>query len=218
MRDVDALLAEAADQLDKVRDLYEDSLRAQQVPAELQVKIKNVLENQRSALEYVAHAIVERDGKAGSLAYFPLAASSDKFAAGFDRQMAGVAATRPDIRDAIEASQPYQPGYEWLRQLQYLTNENKHRTLTPQTRTETHRRSAAGGRVTWNPSAVTFGPGVTIGGQPVDPATQRTVDTTEIIYVDWLFADLHVSALRTLERIQERLPVLLDEICQVTGL
>lgn len=218
MRDIDALIAEADSQLSDVRGLYEASLRAQEVTSTLQVKIKNVLENQRSALEYLAHAIVERDGKAGARSYFPLASASDKFPDLFESQMKGVAGKRPDIRDAIEQRPPYQQGYEWLGQLGYLTNENKHRVLSPQTRTETHRRSAAGGAVTWDPSSVKFGSGVSIGGQQVDPLTQRTADTIDLIYVDWLFEQLGVSALGTLDRIQGGLPTMVAEICHVAGL
>ena len=70
--DIDALLEDADEQLERVRDLYEKSLREKEVPTKLKTRIKNVVENQRSALEYLAHAIYERhgDGK-GAKSYYP---------------------------------------------------------------------------------------------------------------------------------------------------
>jgi len=53
---------------------------------------------------------------------------------------------------------------------------------------------------------VRFGSGVSIGGVPVDPRTQRPIShpsqvVTEIVYVDWRFTDPNVSVLPTLEKI-----------------
>src|SRR5918912_1303759 len=99
-----------------------------------------------------------------------------------------------------------------------LTNENKHRRLTPQEKTRNRRvrvDTAGGGAVEWTPGpgaaevgfgeggsiefgpgggisfgpgGVRFGPGVSIGGVPVDPRTQRpapspTQTVTDTIYV-----------------------------------
>ncbi len=69
---VDALLADAEEQMAAVRSLYDTSLTEKQVIRGLQVRIKNVLENQRSALEYVAHAVVVLAGGNGSRCYFPV--------------------------------------------------------------------------------------------------------------------------------------------------
>jgi len=244
--DIDALIEDAAEQLDRVRELYEASLRAKEVPAKLRTRIKNVLENQRSALEYMAHAIYEAhgDGK-GKNSYYPVAASLTEFPGYFNKVMSGVATNCPDVRDAIEARQPYRPGYEWLTHLSLLTNENKHRRLTPQTRTETktvETRGPRGGQVgytegvTFLPGgqgisfgpggSISFGPGgsiefgpggTSVSGVPVDPTTQRPVPTpgatvAETVYVDWLFEDPQLSALGTLERIQDSLPSLVDDV------
>lgn len=61
------------------------------------------------------------------------------------RQMPGVAPSLPDVRDEIERHQPYYDGQEWLGHLVTLTNENKHKRLTPQERTETTRLSPGPG-------------------------------------------------------------------------
>lgn len=73
------------------------------------------------------------------------------------------------------------------------------------------------GSVSWG-SGVTFGPGVSIMGEPVDPATQKTASTVVTIYIDWLFADPPVSALQTLETIQKGIRPMLEEVCIAAGL
>jgi hypothetical protein len=218
--DIDALLEDADDQLELIREMYEETLREQEVPRKLMTRIKNVVENQRSALEYLAHQLYENhgDGK-GEKSYFPVATQPTQFGGLFERMLPGVAANCPNVRDAIEARQPYQEGYEWLQHLVLLTNENKHRRLTPQTRSEERRvrvDTPGGGSVEWGPG-VTFGSGVSIGGVPVDPATQRPVPSptqtvTETTYVDWLFEEPPLSALNTLEGIQKELPQLVEDV------
>ena len=126
----------------------------------LKARIENVLENQRSACEYSAHAIVERHGNPKRDSYYPIARSPSGFPGSFRRTLPGVKSTK--VREAIEARQPYQQGYEWLGHLATLINENKHRRLTPQTRTE-HRRIRAesgGSAIEWSPENVQFGSGV----------------------------------------------------------
>jgi hypothetical protein len=218
--DIDAVVEHAQEQLELVGSIYESALQEQQVNSTLQVRIKNVVENQRSALEYVAHAIYAGygDGK-GARSYYPLAVVDKKFPTLFDRLLPGVAATCPAVRDAIEARQPYQGGYEWLHHLSLLTNENKHRRLTPQARTETRRvrvETVGGSRVEYG-EGVRFGSGVLIGGVPVDPNTQLPVPSpqqsvTVTTYVDWLFEEPPLSALGTLQRIQGALPSLIDDV------
>jgi hypothetical protein len=123
-----------------------------------------------------------------------------------EKQIKGLAAKKPKIAAAFERHQPYQPEKAELGYLHALARVNKHRDFTPQTRTEHRRVEAefAGGSVSWDPAAVSFGSGVFIGGVPVSPATQRPVPhptqtVKDTIYVDWRFRELQVSVLPTLE-------------------
>lgn len=61
--DARALVREAARQTGEVRDLYEAGPRSQILDPGLRPRVKNALENQRSALEYLAHvsATVENE-------------------------------------------------------------------------------------------------------------------------------------------------------------
>lgn len=227
MRDIEALLAEAAGQMVSVRELYAASLRASEVAPGLQTKIKNVLENERSALEYLAHDVVERFGESGAKCYFPIVTTPEDFPARFDKTMRGVAAARPDIRDAVEERQPYNGGYEWLGHLATLTNENKHQRLSAQERVEaTELRPGPGGtgiigtptggaiRLEGSVSLVTSdGGSMSFGDGPV---TFQNVQRT--VLVDWIFADLGVTALGTLETVFKQLPALVADIAGIAGL
>lgn len=206
-------------ELAKVRQLYESSLQAKEPSEELQTTIKHVVEDQRSSLDHVATAINEKFGTKGKQVYFPYAHDPGKFQGFFDQNFPKLATFQPDICAAMERHQPYQPGHEWLAHLVSLTNENKHRDLTPQTKTETVVKAVTkgSGSVSWG-SGVTFGPGVSIMGEPVDPATQKTASTVVTIYIDWLFADPPVSALQTLETIQKGIRPMLEEVCIAAGL
>ena len=203
----------------RVGKLYGASLRAREPSEELQTTITEVVEHQRAALDYVATAIYEKFGKKGTKVYFPYAQNPAKFPDYFEKNLPKLAATQPGIFTAIERHQPYQPGHEWLGHLVTLTNESKHRDLTPQTKTENVRRSVTKGdaSISWGPG-VTFGSGISIMGEPVDPTTQRTASTVETIYVDWLFADPPVPAFQMLETIQAGIRPMLEEICQSAGL
>jgi len=52
-------------------------------------------------------------------------------------------------------------------------------------------------------------------GEQVDPVTQRTPSTIDVIYVDWLFSDLNVSVLGTLREFATEVPKAINEIRQI---
>jgi hypothetical protein len=217
---IDALIEHAEEQLEQVEAIYGRTLQEKKVSTNLQVRIKNVVENQRSALEYLAHGIYESlgDGKKAN-SYYPIAKEEEDFQGLFGRQLPGVAAKCSAVFEAIAAKQPYEKDFEWLRHLAILTNENKHCRLTPQTRTEVRRVRVdmPAGRVEWAPEGVIFGDGVLFGGVPVNPATQRPIPSshqtvTDVIYVGWLFEEPRLPVLSTLTEIQESLPSLIDDL------
>src|SRR5271165_4267534 len=99
--DIDAVVDDASEQLALVAEMYAGTLEEQKVSAKLRTRIKNIVENQRSALEYLAHAIYEHygDGK-GKKVYYPLANGPTQFPGLFDARVPGVAANCPKVRDA----------------------------------------------------------------------------------------------------------------------
>lgn len=222
MRDVDALLDGASGQLTTVRNLYEATLEKKDA-SPLQVLIKNILENQRSALDYMARAIVERYGKSGGKVYYPMARHPNEFPNLFERNMPGVNALRPDLRNAIKHRQPFRPGYDWLGYLSTLTNENKHKRLTPQTQMQGRKwHTGPGGgvlqvgeRLLWleGGTYVLGDSQLDFHGKPVQAYGIR-----ETRYVDWLFADLGISVIGTLDRIHDSLPYVINDVCDIAGL
>src|SRR6185369_809750 len=99
---------------------------------------KNLLENYRSALEYVAHYVADRCSPRPEpdRVQFPVATPADTvttFEAKLDRWFPGLAASAPDVRAQLVAVQWF-GGHSWLRLLADLTNFNKHHTLSPQHR------------------------------------------------------------------------------------
>lgn len=218
MDEITALLDEADEQLTYIAATYQDSLNQHKLPGLLKVKIKNCIENQRSALDYLGRMVTERYGN-GEFRYYPLAQHPDEFAATMDKNLPGVTAARPDIGEAFERWQPY--GQPWLRTLNQLARGNKHNTFTPQTRRAEPRREVRRGggvAVSWDPGGVKFGSGVSIMDEPVDPATQRTPSTVDVIYVAWFFDDPNVSVIPTLRDFQSKVRALVADIGHVANL
>jgi hypothetical protein len=220
LSDAEHVLDLADEHLSEIESMYQDSLREQEVPGRLQALVRTFIAENRSAMEYVANAVASKHGKAGRSVYWPNAKTADKFTEAFDKSFPDLKDERPEIAAAWEQVQSYQPGYEWIAVLMELARKNGHHELTPQTRMETVRREAhgAGGSVSWDPGGVTFGAGVEIMGQPVDPRTQRTAATQEVVYVDWLFRQPQVSALAALREIKAGMRPMLQEVCSVAGL
>jgi len=227
--DSESVLDKADDQLAEVRQMYEESLQQKQPSGRLLATIKNVLDNQRSALEFIAHAIYEQHGKKGSKCYYPYAHNAAEFNAVFDKNLPGVRAARPDIATAIQAHQPYQAEHGSLGYLVTLSNENKHRNLSPQSRRE-HRRFEVrrdGATMSMDADAYlrgdikfNFGPGVEIriAGHRVNSEAELRAVMQEVIYVDWLFTDTGSSVIATLESIQSTVRQTAEDVSKAAGL
>lgn len=208
--DISALLAKADGQLAQIVREYESSLHKQTIDALLRVDIKNYCENLRSVLDYLAHDIREKfcpTANPKARFYFPILPDATQFSSQSTQWFPGLQIASPALWSELERCQPYQAGQSWLGHINKLNNENKHGALVPQTRQETTRieaNIAGGGSVSWDPASVKFGPGVFIGGVPVDPRTQMPVrdqrlNVTKTIWVDFLFDGIGVSALALLK-------------------
>jgi hypothetical protein len=208
-RDIDALLSRARKDLEVVERDYRDSLHRKVVSADLRIDIKNLCENLRSALDYLAQDIRERHCSAAKKArfYFPILPDRKQFEARMEEWFPGLGKVAPALWTLLESLQPYQQGYEWLNHFNRVNTENKHGQLVEQTRVETPRvtvTTPGGGQVSWDPRAVRFGNGVFVGGVPVDPHTQLpvphpSIQVEKVVWVDFVFAGLGVSALALLQ-------------------
>ncbi len=130
--DIQALLTQAQQQLREVDDKYQSSLTAKSVSLDLKVKIKNLCENLRSVLDYLAHDIRETkcsQPKENDRFYFPILPDRKQFESKMREWFPGLDSTAPDLWSYLESIQPY-PGAqaEWLGELNRVNNENKHST------------------------------------------------------------------------------------------
>lgn len=126
--DIRDLLFDSAEQISAATTLHDGALSDHRQRTRFRTRIKNVLENQRSALDYLAVGIMNKYGTPKGLLYYPLAHSPEKFDSLIDAKMPGVRKTQPFIAAAIKLHQPFD--CEWLRHLSQLTREQKHNRLS----------------------------------------------------------------------------------------
>lgn len=211
-KSIAALLVKAKEQLAKIESEYNACLKQKNIKDELKIDIKNLLENLRSVLDYLAHDIRETHcptAKKDARFYFPILPDAPTFVRQVNQWFPGLQTAKPDLWEYLESVQPYKKkDNAWFGTFNQLNNENKHQDLVEQTRKETNQirvTTQNGGQVAWNPENVKFGPGVYIGGVPVDPRTQLPIahenqKIERIIWVDFLFHGLDVSAIGLLRQ------------------
>jgi hypothetical protein len=161
--DIRALLDDADEQIRLATTLHARALAIPTARGPFKTRVKNVLEAQRSALDYLAVRITERYGTPSKkFIYYPLAQSEPEFPSEMGSKMPGVAAAEPGIAEAIKQFQPFQINGEWLRDLNQLTREQKHNRLSIQLVKQTYQcevtEKATGAMVSWY--GVRFEPGM----------------------------------------------------------
>jgi hypothetical protein len=173
--------------------------------------VKDYLGTLRSALDYL-NSNIPNHGR-----YFPICATATEF----NNQTAALHAT---TRAALEAHQPYNNN-AWLKHLNILNNKSKHLLLVPQKRNEiivtTVSRDNSG--VQWT-QGVSFGPGVSVMGVPIDPSTQLPVpnnvaQTKREIWVSFTFDEsvspelpAGIDALSLLETSLEKIEAVIADV------
>lgn len=208
--DINALLDRADKLFPKMENDYNDSLHSKSISSDIKIDIKDFFGHLRSILDYLAHDIRDKHCPSANSSddlYFPIRSDRTKFDNYINRAYPDLSTNCPDLYAYLESIQFYN-GNDWLSHFNDLNNTNKHEKLVEQTRTETERidvQIKGGGSVNWDPSAVTFGPGVFIGGVPVNPQTQMpqpssSQTVTRQIWVDFKFEDINVSALQLLKQ------------------
>ena len=199
---IEALLRKSQTLFADLKRAYDASLHDKQVREDLKVDIKNIFENLRSCLDYLAHDIFEThcpSTKSSERLYFPIRFTADEFNQALNRGYPGLRKKSIVVCNILESIQPYRD--PWLGQFNRLNNDNKHQDLVEQTRTVSRQVTVSrdGGSVTWGPG-VTFGGQVSVMGVPIDPRTQIPVpnnlaQTQVIMWVDFRFKDNGMSVL-----------------------
>jgi hypothetical protein len=169
--DVLALIAESKEQYMEVKKLYDKSLRDKSL--DIRIKVKNLMENLRSILDYSSHDIYEDVCKPNRQKlnkpdphkiYFPHGRNENDFEKCIAAFLPSLQVVDPSIYSLIRNVQPFVSGSSWICDLCDINNENKHDKLTPQTREEieTYTVEGAQGSV----SILLNNPNVTIASQP----------------------------------------------------
>lgn len=202
-----ALLRKAGSEFNALRKEYEASLHEKVVREDFKVSIKNVFENLRSSLDYLAHDIFETHcstTKKPDKLCFPIRHTPQEFNAAIRKDYPGLPLAAKSVFNLIESIQPYKD--PWLGQFNKLNNHNKHQDLVEQARTEARHVtvSGGGGSVSWTPG-VTFSGNVSVMGVPIDPRTQlpvpnNLVRTQVIVWVDFRFKELDLPVLSFTEQ------------------
>lgn len=160
----DVLLRFADEALDAMQASYLEHGDQQGVPAHSQYLVKRASEDYRSALDWLANAIWVMQGSLGSRSpYYPICKDQKTYEKVLARDFRGLDVSHPELEAVLRASQPYNPGFEGLGHLPELSNGNKHRQFTSQSRTAgNHTQMFFGGM-----GLMSFGPdGMTIGAAP----------------------------------------------------
>jgi len=151
---VTELIEDAKRKLSLIEEEYKNSLKSKVVSASLRISIKNYFENLRSALDYIAHDIydlhihpyrVANGGSRISNVYFPYGKTASRFASGIRKSLPDLESVNNPLYKVLESVQPHSCGDNWLPEFCGITNEKKHDSLTPQTRTETRTLTAKAG-------------------------------------------------------------------------
>ena len=233
--DIDAILLAATQQYETVRQDYERALRDKSL--DLRVPVKNIMENLRSALDYMAHDIYElccQSTRAASgqpdprSIYFPYGMTEVDFKAGVGSSLPDLASIRPDVYKLLISIQPFFCGDAWLYDLCAILNEKKHDRLKAQERleSETYTVESQNGSVTIpvnNPNfKVTSRPGaVKISGVPAEfredgihTAPSDTLKHARTKWVAFIFAGTNVNVIDLLNKAIAGIKSLAEELYQ----
>src|SRR2546421_252253 len=106
---IDALLKHADASVEKLEAEYHKSLHAKSIDAALRIDVKNLCENLRSALDYLAHEIREtfcEPARATAKFYFPILPDRATFDTRVDQWYPGLRSSSPAVLAELEAIQP----------------------------------------------------------------------------------------------------------------
>lgn len=200
---------------------YEISLKNKHVSDKAIQLTHDVCEKLRSALDRTARRyweihvrpVIPEEHRKTATIYFPITPNQSGFDAVLGRwRWKSVREDHQPLYDFLLSKQPFTASVNlWLRTLNDITNQGKHIDLVAQVRKEERRitvQSPGGGSVSWT-SGVVFGSGISIGGAPIDPSTQRIVPTpgyTESIetWVSFIIDGYNVNALGFLEEARKQ--------------
>lgn len=223
----DELLRELEDEYDGCLKTHNITERAQNITHEVLEKLRNALDHtmRRAWEKYIEPSLSEQDRKR-AVVYLPIVSDLHGFRSILGRGfMSDLDKVHKNLYDFLLSKQPFSSKEnQWLKILAEIVGKSKHVQLIPQRRTEEARRikvtgiGGGGGSVSWDPSSVKFGRGVSVVGAPIDPSTQRVVPTPGVteqveIWVSFILEDYGVNALGFCKEVSQKTRALIKELC-----
>ncbi len=221
----DELLRELEDEYKKCLQTQNVTGRAENLTHEVLVKLRSVLDHtmRRAWDKYISPNLSEQDKKRARV-YFPIVDSLNAFRSILGRGcMTNLDKVQANLYDFLLKRQTFSSEEnQWLKLLSEIAVKGKHVQLAPQKRTETRRIKVTGrgGSVSWDPSSVKFGGGVSVVGAPIDPSTQRIIPTPGVteqveIWVSFIFDGYGVNALGFCKEASQKTRALVEEMLGV---
>jgi hypothetical protein len=231
-KDVLALIQESTKQYEEVKELYDKALRDKSL--DIRIKVKNLMENLRSILDYSAHDIYEsvcrgyrqKLGKSDPRnIYFPYGRNENDFNSSIASSLPDLEVLSTPIFSLIKNEQPFISNNPWVCDLCGVNNENKHDRLIPQTREEIETYTVEGNQgsvsvIANNPNVqVTSLPGaVSIFGVPAQftPEGIKTAPSNlahkRTIWVSFVFEGTSINVLNLLKNAVPGVEALVNSI------
>ena len=174
---IKALLSKSHEDSLALAAAYDASRGGQPLSDEIKVLIKNIFENLRSCLDYMAHEIFDKfctGSRKPDKLYFPIRPSATEFTTAIAKSFPGLESTSKAVRDLLESVQPYRT--KWLGQFNKLNNYNKHEDLSDHIQVDGQRITMrSGGGIISIGTAIGIAPDAKFFGVPVDPVTRLPV-------------------------------------------
>ena len=209
-KSVKKLLSNVEKKLMELKKSYEQSLEDKHISDDLEILVKNIMENLSSILDYIAHDIYEtiitpnrKKGKDQRI-YFPRGKNKKNFDSMKQNFLPNLEILSPDIYSLIESLSPHACGDRWLCDFYQILIENKHEDLSPQT--STSRKTYSVGPE-GNPSVIEAPAGeikappgeITINGIPISfdvmgiPKETPGLQIEVITWVSFVFKDTSIE-------------------------
>lgn len=191
---IQALVRKCQDDYATLDATYGASRDRHELGDDFKILVKNIFENLRSCLDYVAHEVFEKHcsgfNKPKQLC-FPIRPDAAQFRSAIEKSFPGLLVNAVDVVTLLESVQPYRSG--WLGELNKLNNLNKHEDLADHMHLPGRRvlMKHAGGVVSIGP-AIGIAPDAIFFGIPVDPVTRlpmpnNRIETTVEPWSDFYF-------------------------------
>ena len=224
-KDIEILLEKAERLFSKIEIEYKKALETKKILPDMQIDIKDFFGNLRSALDYLAHDIVEKfcqNANPKDNIYFPIRTEEKAFEKVMKKTYPKLQENCEAVYNILKSVQPFEkPENIWFRYFNEINNENKHERLVPQIRTEKRGRVTVkpktGGVITWDSQTVKFGKNVYAGGVPIDTDTQLPIpsDSQTVlveVWADLQFESISVSSMELMQKSISNIRKICNEI------